>query len=276
MKKKISKKNNRKTRRNKKRALKGGSKNTGKKILIIDPHFALGDCIVISPAAHFLSDTYDEVHTVSALKWKSNIEALYKNNPKVKAIYLNTADELPLQKYIDDGYEIRKCISNGWGDNVLWPNEFYNDLKIPTSARRTHFQIDKTESAKKLYDKIKHRPYIIVHEEASSSPLAIVNFLKSNGETRLILDLNKNQVDPKTDPEGHELAKLVIFQPIADYVDLMENAEELHLIDSAMLCLAMHLNLEKVKKRVLYTRTEHKNVKERVVDHFGLFEDGAI
>jgi hypothetical protein len=96
--------------------------------------------------------------------------------------------------------------------------------------------------------------------------------LRSKGEKRLIVDLNENQVDKTNDPEGHALAAKAIFRPFTEYVKLFEGADELHMIDSSIFCFAMHLDLSKVKRRVLYKRPGAPDD----MDSFNLFEEGVI
>ena len=48
------------------------------------------------------------------------------------------------------------------------------------------------------------------------------------------------------------LAQLVVNKPLVDYTYLMELADELHMIESSIYCLASHLDLSKVKQRVCY------------------------
>jgi hypothetical protein len=40
--------------------------------------------------------------------------------------------------------------------------------------------------------------------------------------------------------------------PLLDYVDLIEGAEELHMIESSIYCLASHLDLSKAERKVCY------------------------
>jgi hypothetical protein len=81
--------------------------------------------------------------------------------------------------------------------------------------------------------------------------------------------LNNNEIDSEKDPEGHAIAESYINRRLfSDYVDLLENAEELHLIESSVLCFAMHLNLNKVKRKVTYRRPGPSFT----VDNFKLFE----
>jgi hypothetical protein len=263
-----------------KQPMNGGQSVTKKDKVLVCPKYVslLGDTIVISGAVHYLTTQYNEVSILCGEKYRTHVDNLYSENPAIKIIFLNNESEIEgaVKKCQEEGYEIRRCNSVGSSEDTMWPNVFYDELNVPRFARRDNFHIKKTEASKNIYDSIKHRPYIVVHESSSDSLLPIGNFLRSKGETRLIIDLNKNQVDKNTDPEGYNLANLAINKPIADYVDLLEGAEELHLTDSAVICLAIHLDLSKVKKRLSYKRNENKDRVDKKLDLFGLFENGSI
>ena len=109
-----------------------------------------------------------------------------------------------------------------------------------------------------------------MHQQSSVQKLAIVDKLLAAGEKRLILDLNQNHYDPTTHPKEFELAKLVVNAPVLDYTYLIESAEELHMIESSIYCLASHLDLSRVKRRVCYAPWGGN------AERLGLFETGSV
>jgi len=254
--------------------------NFENKVVIFPKYTLLGDNIVYCGAVRYLSIFYKVVYLVCHYKLEKHIKHLYEDKPSIKLIcFHNNPFEINLEQYIKDGCEIRRCnynMNNYSVETDRWPNIFYDELQVPRTARKTYFHIERTDMARTMYESIRHRPYIIVHEESGTSSLQIVKFLRLKGEARLIIDLNKNQVDLLGDPEGHAFANLIINNSITNYVYLLEGAEELHLIDSSMMCLAMHLDINRVKKRVCYSRTENIGNRYKIVDTFGLFEHVAI
>jgi imidazoleglycerol phosphate dehydratase HisB len=143
-------------------------------------------------------------------------------------------------------------------------------MGISREIRRAYFNIPRTEAARSIAATFSGRPYIVVHEQSSVKTLPIVEKLKAAGETRLILDLNRNQVDRASDPLGHDLAELVVNLPLVDYTYLMEGAEELHMIESSIYCMTSHLDLSKVKRRVCYEPWGGN------AERLGVFETGTI
>ena len=61
-------------------------------------------------------------------------------------------------------------------------------------------------------------------------------------------------------PDGiifHPDKASAISNVILDYGYIMENAEEIHILDSAFYCLSNYLDLSNVKKKIVYTRCEN-------------------
>jgi len=82
------------------------------------------------------------------------------------------------------------------------------------------------------------------------------------------LDLNKN---PYTiEDEEYELAQSVVNKPVLDYTYLLENADELHMIESSIYCLASHLDLSKVGRRICYAPWGGN------AERLGVFETGEV
>jgi hypothetical protein len=185
---------------------------------------------------------------------------MYADDPTIKLLVID--DDIDLHPWSvkrhffeDQGYTVYSCgFFAPRQDKVIHdlPNSFYDDLAIPQEIRRSYFHVPRTEAARALADAFKGRPYIVVHQQSSVQTLPIVEKLLAAGETRLIVDLNNNHVDAAKDPVGHALAQLVVGKPLLDYTYLMEGAEELHMIESSVYCLASHLDLGKVSRRVCY------------------------
>jgi hypothetical protein len=55
---------------------------------------------------------------------------------------------------------------------------------------------------------------------------------------------------------------------LTDYIKIIENATEIHMIDSSFFCLCAHLNLDQVKRKVVYLRKQYLYlyVKNNILD----------
>lgn len=229
-----------------------------KKVMLYS-HLGLGDMYWMNGAVRYLATDYDEVLVVCKQRYEKNAKAMYADDPTIK-LYLIEDDidlhpwHLKKHMFSSQGYTVLGC--GGFSDRtppVLYnlPESFYDDISIPHAVRNTYFHVPRTEEAHAL-SRIYECPYIVVHEESSVQRLPIVDLLRKRGETRLILDLNKNSYSKDTDPKEWELAEHVVNKPVLDYTLLLERADELHMIESSIYCLASHLDLTRVQQRVCY------------------------
>jgi hypothetical protein len=114
---------------------------------------------------------------------------------------------------------------------------------------KDYFHIPRLEEYKQLWEQMPAR-YIFIHEEASKQKVDI--FSKLNTDL-LVLDPNKNHYT-----EGHpyyEKAQLTVNKPSPVWhMYIIENAEELHLVESCYISLAHQLDISRVKKKMGYLK----------------------
>jgi len=90
---------------------------------------------------------------------------------------------------------------------------------------------------------------------------------KLNLDRELVLNIGRNLY-----PKGHKyysMAQHFVGRPLHCYINSLERAEELHLIESSLACLAIHLDLSNVKKKCIYEASS--NFLE-----LGVFEEGTL
>jgi len=235
-------------------------KGYAKKRAFVYTHLGLGDMYWTNGAVRYLATAYDEVHVVCKKKYASNAAAMYADDPSIKLFLIE--DDVDLHPwasrrhyFTEQGYTVYSCgFFAPKPEKAIYelPLCFYDDMGLDREIRKSYFHVPRTEAARTLADSLKGRPYVIVHQQSSVETLPIVEKLKAAGETRLIIDLNKNQVDRAADPLGHDLAQHAVGVPLVDYTYLLEGAEELHMIESSIYCMASHLDLSRVKRRVCY------------------------
>ena len=277
MSRRYTKRKYRKSSRRKYRSkLRGGSK---KPKAFIYTHLGLGDMCLMIGAVRYLATKYDKVTVVCKKMYEDTVKGMYADDPSIQFHMVSGDEDMKpwkekAKKYESEGYDVYGCgMFSLKTDGKIrdFPNSFYDDLEIPRTARKDNFRVAETGAAKSLHEAFKGRPYIVVHQTASNTKLPILEKLRNAHEKRLIIDVNKNQVDKDTDPEGYALAEKCVNRPFTEYVKLFEGADELHMIDSAVFCFAMHLDLSRVKKRVYYIRPGGPEI-----DNFGKFEEGTI
>jgi len=249
-------------------------KGYAKKKAFVYTHLGLGDMYWMNGAIRYLATAYDEVHVVCKEKYAANAAAMYADDPTIQLFLIKDDSVLhpwPVKYhyFVGQGFSVYSCgFFAPKPDRSIYdlPNSFYDDLAISRTVRLSYFHVPRTAEAKALFEIYKNIPYIIVHEESSVKKLPIAKKLLAAGETRLILDLNKNQYE-STHP-WWSLAQDVINKPLVDYTYLMEGAEALHMIESSIYCLASHLDLSKVRQRVCYEPWGNN------AERLGLFETG--
>jgi hypothetical protein len=233
-------------------------KGYNQKKCVFYSHLGLGDMFWMNGAVRYLATEYDEVLVICKKRIQKNAQAMYADDPSIKLLLIE--DDIDLHPwsikqtmFSENGYTVFGCGGFSSRDEpVLYnlPESFYDDIGIPFPVRLTYFNIPRTDAALEPSKKFTV-PYIVVHEESTVQVLPIVKMLRDKGEKRLIIDLNKN---PYSKGESFEwaLAEEVVGKPINDYTYLLEGADELHMIESSIYCMASHLDLSKVKKRVCY------------------------
>lgn len=252
-------------------------KGYAKKRAFVYTHLGLGDMYWMNGAVRYLATAYDEVHVVCKKKYEANVAAMYADDPSIKLHLI--AEDIDLHPwsarrhyFSERDFTVYSCgFFAPKPDKAIYdlPNSFYDDMAISREFRTTYFHVPRTEAARTLMAAFASRPYIIVHQQSSVQTLDIVGKLRAAGETRLIVDLNRNHIDAITDPVGHALAELVVNKPLIDYTYLMEGAEELHMIESSIYCLASHLDLSNVQRRVCYAPWGGN------AERLGVFETGV-
>jgi len=250
-------------------------KGYAKKKAFVYSHLGLGDMFWMNGAVRYLATAYDEVIVVCKKRNEKNATAMYDDDPTIKLLLVDDDKDLypwavNATQFFQKGFAIYSC-----GQHALKPDRsiydmphcFYDDMMIPREIRNSYFHVPRSPASKDMYKWFGTLPYIVVHEESSVQKLPIAKGMLERGEKRLILDLNKNTY---YETHGwHAAAARVVGKPLLDYIDLIEGAEELHMIESSVYCLASHLDLSKVKRKVCYKPWGGN------AERLGIFETGT-
>lgn len=252
------------------------SGNVVEKRALVYSHLGLGDMFWMNGAVRYLATLHDEVIVVCKHRNATPAEAMYADNPTIKLLLIeDDADLAPWdekrQLFLQQGLAVYSCgFFAPRPEKSIYnlPISFYDDMGIPHEFRKTYFHVPRSEAGKDLRERFGSIPYIVVHEESSVQKLPIAKQLMAKGEKRLILDLNKN---PYGTAHGWwAAAERVAGRPILDYIQLIEDAEEIHMIESSLYCLASHLDLSKVKRKLCYEPWGGN------AERLGVFETGFI
>lgn len=239
-------------------------------------HLGMGDMIWMNGAVRYLATAYDEVLVVCKEVNQHNTKAMYADDPSITFHIIHDDLDLNpwpdrLQTFKSQGYDSFTCGNFALRDDRSVkdvPNSFYDHLNLKREIRTNYFYIPPSEAAITLAQTLKTVPYIVVHEEASHTTLPIVASLRAAGEKRLILDINKNHYEHAH--PWHHIAQHAVNKPLLDYSALLMGAQELHLIESSLYCLASHLDLSHVSRKVCYLPWGGN------AERLGVFETGYV
>ena len=231
-----------------------------KRSVYIMPHLGYGDMINTIGAIRYYSTVYEEV-IVGCMEEKiEQLKLFFRDDPEIileHPLYGNTPEvygnfeEIKRARKVDQVYVCGVHNSKRTPiTNTNMPDCFYLDMKLDPKIRSQYFYFPETESSLVLYNKLKEtgKKYIFVHEK-SSNGVVNLQHLVEQFPRHLVICCNRNMYGSK-----NSFLDEFVDKPIIDYCDIIRNADEIYLIDSALLCLANHLDLSKVNKKYIYTR----------------------
>jgi hypothetical protein len=195
------------------------------KEVIFSHYDGLGDYFVCNGLVNVLSDTVDLLHLPVPECFLETIECLYADNPKVK-LFCSSAhpQSESFQKYAEEN-KIKTIIDNCWKHNHNRPTfqtNLYNWCNVDYSARYSNCYTPNTESSKHFFKKyIKSKPYTIVHDTCSLGQLDI-KITTNYPIFKIHYGLTNN---------------------LLDYVEIIQQAEEIHVVDSSVYHLIDNMNI---------------------------------
>jgi hypothetical protein len=245
-------------------------------------HLGMGDSIHCNGLVRTLATRYDIVVVVCLKCNKKNVEEMYRDCPKIKILETDSYEQISVRygfdpekfKRITDGYDV---YMSGYhtGANFVndYPYSFYDDCKIPRENLWEKFHLTYPDNAMKMYDKLKDKTYVFVHNICSDG----IFFEQTEAER--LLSINKNEclvinpvVNHYNESEPYfEIANSFIGLPIFDYVHVLINASKIFVCDSSFFCLAYHLPIKTndcfFKKRLFdYSWFDNKKFKIQYSD----------
>jgi hypothetical protein len=190
--------------------------------IILHHHLGLGDHFVCNGLVNFLSQKYNFIYLPCRERNFPTVKYLYSENEVVKVLKLTKDENLCIHTFstlnsvpvIRVGFE--HCISS------KWDRSFYEQLNIDFEFRYSLFNLPKKKPEITL--PFPNKEYILIHNKSSSGDYTLE--IDSKYEKIYVEKVNDN---------------------LLSYIDLIENAEEIHCIDSSFCCLVDGLNLPNVK-----------------------------
>lgn len=238
-------------------------------------HLGLGDMFWMNGAVRYLATAYDEVAVVCKERNKANVAAMYADDPTIHPFVIDDDYVLypfPAKRQLIEaqGMTVYACGQHVPAPIRDFPHSFYDDFGLDRSVRSRYFHVPELAEAVQLYAAVSaiSPTYIVVHEQSSTKTLPIWKSVFWKNSEILIVDVNTNHY-----PEEHKFhaaAALAVGKPLLHYKTLLENATEIHLLESSLYCFASHLDLSAVKGRYCYDAYDNSN------ERLGVFETARL
>jgi hypothetical protein len=251
-------------------------KDDSDKYAFVLGHLGLGDMLWMNGAVRFIAKYYKKVAVVVKNHYLDAVKTFYKDLDNI--IYFNVVGDpelMPFPIYREQlerlGIRVFSAGCHYYNTSIYdFPLSFYDNFGIPRDIRTKYFHVERMPEGKERYEFIlKNSPsdgYIVFHQQSSSRTITVSdNFDK---DKYLLLDLNKNLYP--SDHKFYSIAECVINKPLPSHIELFENATEIHMIESSVYCLATHVDLSKVKRKVCYYPCDNS------ANRLGIFETGTI
>jgi hypothetical protein len=253
-------------------------KGYAEKKAFVYTHLGLGDMFWMNGAIRYLATAFDEVVVVCKDHNAKNVAAMYADDPSIKLLCI--PDDYVLQPF-----QVRRSFFEGEGFIVFscgyhtanpqiydFPHSFYDDMSLPRDIRTRYFHVAPSAEGADLLQKVQavSSSYVVVHQQASTKRLPIWGKVAEEMGTAQvpILDINENHYSE--DHPFYTIAQAVVGKPLLAYKDLLENAAEIHLLESSLYCFASHLDLSKVRRKICYDAYDNSN------ERLGIFTTGKV
>ena len=227
-------------------------------------HLGLGDMFWMNGAVRYLATTFDEVVVACKERNLENVKAMYADDPTIHPFSLkDEVSDVPFFRWRhhieqDEELTVLTCGQHSANPRIYeFPHSFYDDLKMSRDIRTKYFHVPTVAEATALYEAMGGRKYAIIHEQSSTKTLSIWEAVQKQKPELLLLDINRNHY--AAEHPYYTLAGMVVGKPLLHYKMLLENASEIHLLESSLYCFASHLDLSKVERRCCYDAFDHSN-----------------
>jgi len=255
-------------------------------------HFSTGDCLTMYPAILKYASIYESIVIFSLARNEQMMKQLYDPFWRVRVIILPSnypngekyhyyLPETLIKKFCPnlEDFDIVKT-GNSFNENndiiPEWNNlnhigdswrKFYHQANIPYEHKLAVKYINRNEQREnEFYNLITnsyghkyiffqdHRHYNYNHQGRYRE----LN-LNINNKNIPIFHPNFNYYQNEESSNKNLWSPILISNNLLDYCKVLENAEEIHIIDSSFSCLCAYLNLSKVKVKVIYTPLDYES-----------------
>ncbi len=214
---------------------------------IFRSHMGLGDHIICHAIVRHLAK--DDIVIVPVKRhYEASVKFMYSDDPNIKVVPF--ADDEDTNRYCNfmasQGLEViwngdLGPAHEGWeGSSSHWDQKFYEQMNLDFRLRWDNFKLPKNSFDWRIlfdlrFPGVKAEDFIFLHSVTSTGKTKIHSHMLAGNKRIFIPDLS-------------------FTDNFFNYVGLMENASEIHCIDSSFLCLADSLDLKGTLHYHSYTK----------------------
>jgi hypothetical protein len=252
-------------------------------------HLGLGDHITNIGAINFLLQYYDTIHIVCTANNRANIELLF-NNTRVVTIIVSSYQMAVSNPIIQNFEENDIFVSGGMFKNKLKsrithpqllkykPNnknyttkyghidDFYREIGLDLSIYNEYFNIDSTDISQQYYSDIKDYKIVFIHTTCSLNKIDLSNVIRlyKQKDDYIIIcaDFNAYNINDIK----YILAAKYVNISIVYYIDIIKNAERIHIVDSCFSCIVIPLlNMKQISPKEV--KIYHRMTKSIIISN---------
>ena len=201
------------------------------KLFFIGP-MSLGDSFVTTGIANYYGDRCIKLHYPAKPQYFKTLKTLFQDHPSITVIPIDGIDmeneyvsHNRLSRIMRTGFEVHNI--NNFKIVPMWDMQLYANYGLSFDLRYTNFRLPKhIEGSEKLYqDLSQDEPYILVHrytgDSAEGIPINVPQFREINKLAPIkIIEIQEGITDN-----------------MMQYVKLIQNAQEIHVVPSSFHCL---------------------------------------
>lgn len=214
--------------------------------VVVAPHLGMGDMLTVIGAVRHYAAVYDRVVLLCMRKYEASVRAIYADTPKVELHCVDYARKNwksyePVKQLAREGAAVKVMGSRHSRLGMYPPKKpfwevFYSDADLPYEIRWKNLLIARNRRRENLFweGACNSERIVFVHDKPGSSGAGVIS------------PFRVYHAD-----EGRKLTST-----ITDYCSMMENALEVHVVNSSFFCLACCLDLTKVGACVLHTASQ--------------------
>ena len=201
------------------------------KLFFIGP-MSLGDSIVSSGIANYYGDRCTQLHYPSLPKYFKTLKTLFQDHPNITVIPLDGYD---MENEYVSHHQLSRIMRMGFETHniknfeivPMWDMQIYASYGFSFDLRYSNFRLPKNiKGSDELYEKLSGgEPYILVHRFTGHHPNGLPINIPAFREMNKLAPIKIIEIE-----EG-------ITDNMMQYVKLIQNAQEIHVVPSSFHCL---------------------------------------